>query len=446
AKKIVVLEKRDRPGGVSALAGGLFAAESPVQVRRWVDADRDRLFRKALDWAHWSQVDPRVLRAFIDRSGDTIRWLEDKGLEFDLISFYPDQDPPVQHNPRGHGAKLVQVLAQQCRERGVELLLNTPVIKITRSKQGRATGVLAEKDGGIIEIRSRNVIIATGGFCGNKELFSRYFPSAYASMTLSGLPLTGDGIIMAGEIGAAIEGFATVIKEGPRYDIHTWPLMALERDPTTIWVNKKGERFTDEATGYHVFESVNAMLRQPDQACFTLLDAGIRRHFEEKGLKLSRITPASATKTPSLEKALQAGAAWDRIKIAGSWDDIAQRAGIDPQVLKETVERYNAFCDRGYDADFAKERKYLLPLRTPPYYAIRDLAVLLDTVGGIRINERMEVLDRQDNPIPGLYAAGVTTSGWEPENYCGELNASAFGFAVTSGRIAGENTVRASLR
>jgi fumarate reductase flavoprotein subunit len=67
------------------------------------------------------------------------------------------------------------------------------------------------------------------------------------------------------------------------------------------------------------------------------------------------------------------------------------------------------------------------------------MAVLLDTIGGIRINERMEVLDNQGITIPGLYAAGVTTSGWESETYCSELSASAFGFAINSGRIAGEN-------
>ena len=58
------------------------------------------------------------------------------------------------------------------------------------------------------------------------------------------------------------------------------------------------------------------------------------------------------------------------------------------------------------------------------------------------INERMEVLDNQDNPIPGFYAAGVITSGWESETYCSDLNGSAFGYAINSGRIAGENAAK----
>jgi fumarate reductase flavoprotein subunit len=249
-------------------------------------------------------------------------------------------------------------------------------------------------------------------------------------------------LFLAKEAGAAIEDFATLIKEGPRYDRHRWPLMALERDPFTLWVNKRGERFTDESTGYHVFESVNAIMRQPDKACFTLMDTRIRQYFEQKGLKLSWRTAGGAESggiASELENAFRAGVKEGNVKISKSWDEIAAWIGADPGTLKSTIEQYNSSCHRGYDELFAKERKYLLPLDTAPYYSIKGLAVILDTIGGVRINERMEVLDTQNNPIPGLYAAGVVTSGWESEIYCSELSASAFGFAINSGRIAGEN-------
>lgn len=440
-RDIIVLEKRDRPGGNTALAGGLFACESPVQIRQRIDADRDYLFKKAMAWAHWGGIDPRIVRAFIDKSGDTIRWLEDKGLEFDIIQFYPGQQPPVQHNPRGNGAKLIQVLTRECQDKRIRLWLNSDAKKIQRRRRGDINGVLAVKEGEEIEIKTGRVIIATGGFNGNRELLKKYFPPSFQGMTISGLPLTGDGIAMAAGAGAAIADFATAIKEGPRYDIYTWPLMALERDPVTVWVNKNGERFIDEYNGYHVFESVNAILQQPEQACYTLLDDGIRRYFEEKGLKLGRRVPGGegAGKITGLESALQAGTEKGGVKIAGTWEVIAEWIEANPSVLKNTIAEYNKCCVQGFDEVFGKERKYLLPLQEPPYYAIKGLAVLLDTIGGIRINESMEVLDNQGSAIPGLYAAGVTTSGWESETYCSELSASAFGFAINSGRIAGEN-------
>jgi fumarate reductase flavoprotein subunit len=127
------------------------------------------------------------------------------------------------------------------------------------------------------------------------------------------------------------------------------------------------------------------------------------------------------------------------VKISDSLEDIALWVGADPLVLKSTVDEYNLFCERGYDALFAKDRRYLVPLRTPPFYSIKGLPHLLDTLGGIKINPDMEVLDKKQNPILGLYAAGVATSGWESEIYCSDLSGSAFGYAINSGRIAGEN-------
>ena len=84
-------------------------------------------------------------------------------------------------------------------------------------------------------------------------------------------------------------------------------------------------------------------------------------------------------------------------------------------------------------------QKYLVALRTPPYYAIRCYSSFFGTIGGIKINHHMEVLNHEDNPIPGLYAAGVDTGGWEAENYNAILSGTTFGFAINSGRIAGEN-------
>jgi fumarate reductase flavoprotein subunit len=423
---IIVVEKRSSLGGNSALAGGIFGCDSPVQARENVKADRDDLFKKAVDWAHWSEIDPKVLRAFIDKSGDTIRWLEGKGLEFELISLFPNQDPPVQHNPKGNGARLIQVLFEKCRDLGVTFLLKSSGKKIMRDRSGIVKGVLISGYTGEIEITTSRVIIATGGFGGNPELLKKYFPSHYYDgMPSSGLPLEGDGLFLAADAGAVIEETATMVKEGPRLDLHTWPLMFFERDPYTVWVNKNGKRFIDESFGSRVFESVNAMLRQPDKVSFALFDSTIRKTFEEK--------------MPDLEEALWKEADKGRVKISDSWDDMAAWIGADPEVLKDTIGHYNSFCEQGYDKEFSKNRQYLLTLNSAPFYAIKGMAVLLDTIGGIRVNEVMQVLDDRNEPIPGLYAAGVVTSGWESETYCSELSASAFGFAVNSGRIAGEN-------
>ncbi len=438
---ITVVEKRGTLGGISAMAGGIFACQSPVQARQGIVSDVDDLFKKAMNWAHWANIRPRVLRAFINKSGETIRWLEDKGLEFDLITFYPGQMPPVQHNPRGYGAALIRLLHNECLRNGVRILRDCAARKIIRGDDGAVAGVETFTAGQATVYSCQSVIIATGGFAGNPELMRRYFPELREGLVLSGLPLDGDGIFLAADAGAAIEDVATLIKEGPRYHLYEWPLLALERDPVTLWVNKRGERFIDESTGCHVFESVNSIMGQPDMACFTLLDSSVRRYFEQYGHKVrqpeDKVSPSAIRN--ELKKGFEAGLKKGAIKTADSWEEIAAWIGARDDTLKETVARYNEDCKRGYDATFAKAREYLLPLTEPPFYAIKDMVALLDTIGGIRIDEKMRVLDRNSEPIPGLYAAGSVTSGWESETYCSELSASAFGFAINSGRIAAEN-------
>lgn len=438
---IIIIEKRSTIGGNSAIAGGIFACESPVQARLGIVSNCNVLFKKAMDWAHWSNLNPLVLRAFINKSGETIKWLEDKGIEFNLITFYPGQNPPVQHNPKGFGATLIKLLHSECLKKGVCLLFDSAVKRIIRGDKGVVGGVEVNVEGKIMKFSCKSVIISTGGFAGNKKLMRRYFPNLKDGLILSGLPLTGDGIHLANQAGAAIENMATIVKEGPRFHMHDWPLMALERNPITLWVNKLGERFTDESTGYHIFESVNAIMRQPDMACFTLLDSSIRRYFEEQGRKMRTPTGKDSTSVirEEMEKGFHEGVKNGNIKIADTWEEIASWIGVESRTLIETIKQYNEHCKQGHDSVYAKDREYLLPLKEPPYYAIRDTVALLDTIGGIRIDEKMRVIDKENRVIPGLYAAGVVTSGWESESYCSELSASAFGFAINSGRIAGEN-------
>ncbi len=421
---IVVLEQRGGLGGNTARATGLFACESQVQAREKITADKDKLFKKSMEWSHWSKVNPRIVRAFLNKSGDTIHWLEGKGLEFSIVPFFPNQEPRVWHVARGKGAELTKVLAQKCREMGVRLVLRCCAKKILREAEGKISGVLAFDGDREIKIRTDSVIIASGGFAGNNDLLQKYCPDYYESLPLRGLALNGDGLLMAQEVGAEIDSGIAMLIEGPRVDLNLWPLKGLEREPETLWVNKKGERFTDESTGDHPFASVNAILMQPERVSFTLFDTSIKQKVAEK--------------TGDLDQTLKLEAAKGRVKISDSWDEIAAWVGANPDVLEATIRQYNDFTHRGYDESFAKDRRYLWPLLRPPYYAVKCFPACLDTLGGIRINEHMQVLDSLRNPILGLYAGGVVTGGWQSEHYCGDLSGSAFGYAINSGRIAGE--------
>jgi fumarate reductase flavoprotein subunit len=350
----------------------------------------------------------------------------------------------------------MRVLARECKNRGVDIVLRASPEKLVTGKAGEITGISAEKDGGSFTIETRSVVIATGGFGGNKEMLKKYCPKYHGSMRISGLPNRGEGLMMATGAGAATEGLGIimiggpvsgqagkmVLGEGP--DAVPVQMTFISGEPSVVWVNKKGRRFIDETASFNYYESVNALIQQPECVSFALFDAGVVRSISDNGLSNVpsgfEFGERQRNRLPGgLEKVLKAQADKGVIKISGSWDEIADWIGANRAVMKATIEEYNADCDRGYDAVFAKDRIYLRPLRTPPYYAIKSGATMLNTIGGIKVNENMEVLDKNYNPIPGLFAAGVDVGGWSSDTYCADLPGTAFGFAINSGRIAGEN-------
>jgi fumarate reductase flavoprotein subunit len=221
------------------------------------------------------------------------------------------------------------------------------------------------------------------------------------------------------------------------------PLVAFAWEPYLLWVNRDGRRFIAE-DAVRAFSCGNAVSRQPGNVCFVLFDRSSCELISERGFLQGRPLPDAPVELqrealPGLHEALEAEAEKGTLRIAQSWAEIAEYMGCDKAALETTIAVYNDACCRNHDAVFCKDRENLVPLLSPPYYAIKCTSAFLDTIGGIKINERMQVIDTEDCVIPGLYAAGVITGGWEGDDYCTQLMGSARGFALTSGRIAGKN-------
>ena len=249
----------------------------------------------------------------------------------------------------------------------------------------------------------------------------------------------GDGLVMAMDVGAATEGLGLLHLGGPR-TLGALHLTAVAQEYNTIWVNKRGERFTDETI---TDGRGNTIHRQPDKLSYSIFDEKIKQGIIREGLikGIGAIYVPQRTKLPHLDKLLREEADQGRVKISDSWEKIATWMGANQKALKTTIEEYNAFCAQGYDEHFDKDRRYLSALRTPPYYAVKCHSAFLGTIGGIKINHCMEVLNSEDDPIPGLYSVGADTGGWEWDTYNILLSGSTFGFAINSGRIAGENAI-----
>jgi len=439
--RVVVLEKRRILGGNTITAYVMFGAETPFQKRMKVDVPRDFAFKLAMGYAHW-KTDPRIVRTFIDKSGDTIRWLEEKGIEFETMpNYYPDQVPRAFQIMKGGGGVMAKILAKECKDLGVQFLYQATAKRILTNRKREVTGVLAVTKDRDVKIHAKSVIIATGGYAGSKTLMKKYYPAYSEDLVQFGMPINvGDGLRMAMGVGAATEGLGMIQLIGPRFATSSY-IAAIVVEPNTIWLNKKGERFVDESLSFKWPEAGNALARQPDKICYILFDEKIKQIFVNEGVSRGWIKYPTGTKMTDLDKEIRGQLSKGEIKISDSWEEIAAWMGVAPQVLKAAMDEYNRFCDQRNDPVFAKDPKYLIPVRTPPFYAFKCHQGFHGTIGGIKINQDMEVLDRHGEPIPGLYAAGSDTGGWEGDTYCLDLSGSTFAFAVSSGRIAGENAL-----
>ena len=436
--KVFLLEKRRRAGGNVTLARGFLAAESPVQRRLKIDARKEELFNTTMSYGHW-QIDPMIVKALVDKSGDTVRWLEEMGVTFsDVPHCFFNQFPRIYHIPEGHGRALTKVLTKRCADLGVKHLYNTTATRVIVDRKASVTGVEATTKESRIRIDAKAVIIATGGYSGNKELLRKHYPHYTESMRLYGLPNMGDGLHMAREAGAATDGLGTVLTMGPFFEGSLY-VHAVAVEPNVIWVSSRGERFINEA--YDVSsETANALNRQPGKISYTLFDESIKRGFIEEGLIRGADSHYPvATRMTDLDEYLRKEVRSGNAVISRSWEEIAVWMGADYETLNDTINHYNGSCAEHHDDYCYKDRRFLQPLQTPPFYALRCCQAFHGTIGGIKINHRMEVLDTQDRPIPGLFAMGNDTGGWVSDTYCFVLTGSALAFALNSGRISGEN-------
>jgi fumarate reductase flavoprotein subunit len=431
----------------------MIAVESPTQKRLGIKSSRDQVFKETMEFARWS-VNPKVVRAYVDKSGEIIGWLEGKGLKFEVTALGPGpalghgfsvrqgghagKDPTI--GPGFVGSTVVEAMLKDCEKLGIKVLTKTKANKVLTDAKGRISGVLASAKDKEFKISTKSVIIAAGGFGGNKEWLEKYF-HIHGDICRNSLGhLTGDGLAMAAELGAFDDSNLGIIIFGPCH--HPWAHsvhFAMTR-PDMLWVNKNGERFMDESShGGIAAGEIAAMNRQPGQILYALVDSKTIRDIKEAPPE--RSAPGSEHAFDTLYEDLDKEAAeGKKIWKANTLDELAKLIGMKPEVLKASVERYNSFCDKGYDADFVKDKQFLKPLRTPPYYAILGRRGYDTTHGGINVNERMEALNKQGKVISGLYAAGDNAGDWVSPSYYPPGTSLTWCFC--SGYIAGENAAK----
>lgn len=442
--KAIIFEKSSTSGGTGNMGMGPFGVESRLQRLKQMGPTRDEAFKIFMDYTHW-QVDAQLVRAYIDKATTTIEWLEKMGIEFLEPSAYFPGGWPTWHivKPGGEGcaANMFKIMTERAKKLGVKILLQTPVKKILK-KGERVVGVVAEdeRSGESIQAAAKAVIIASGGFGDNLEMIKKYTGYGWGrdlhSFRVPGL--AGDGIRMAWEIGAASTEMSMEL-------IYIMPgeldpeLAETFRQPHLL-VNLLGERFMNEGIISNSSFTGNAISRQKSRSAFLIFDEKIKHHMETVGFDSYHVV-FPFTRVRNLEALIKA--AFDRgyqdVFVADSIEELAGKTGIDPEGLSRTVEEYNRFCDRGFDPIFNKSHHLLRPIQAPKFYAGRLVPGAFGSLGGIKINYKTEVLNQDWKKIPGLYAAGTDACSIYGDTYVFILPGNTMGFALNSGRIAGEN-------
>lgn len=447
--KVIVFEKQRSVGGTGNFFDGIFAVESEMQRERFITYTKDQAFKGIMEYSHWL-ANPRLVRAIVDESGETINWLQKQGVEFNDATINLPDSPRTYHVVKGQGAAAMKALSIKAREMGVEIILGTSVVEILK-EGSRITGIIAERDGEEIEVDTKAVIIGSGGYLNNKEWVKKYsgLTIGVDLIAIGNVDKMGDGIRMAWALGAAEEGadvleMFSVGPMGPSFAMKNL-LEHVSMQPD-LWVNIHGKRFCDEAVTFFDTTAGNVSYKQLDGITYRLFDNNVVRRLMEYGIeKNGGMENPPGTRLVKLKEELAKTIENMPTEVfeADSVEELAAKISVDPAVLKATVDEYNDFCAKGHDDLFAKDQRYLRMLTGPKFYAIKAHTICLGTHGGIKINERMEVLDKREKVIQGLYAGGYDAGGMFGDSYAiNPASGLSSSFAINSGRIAGRNAAK----
>ena len=415
---VLVLDKNTTTGGTTATSQGMIGGyDSYLQKEQGIALTYEEMYDNLGNNASW-RLDPELMSITIEQSGPTIDWLNERcAVPFQqevLVGYGPLQ---MMHVVEGAGPALMEAVANAATEAGVEILCDAQATEIVMGEDG-PTGVKAVTADGETTYGCKAVVIAAGGYSCNPELAARFTPEVAGTLGIGHPMCTGDGIIMAANIGACTshtDSMMCVLKD---YEIMT------EYTPTSaaanvngftslanmIMVGAAGTRFTNEAALGYMSQDLNRpvfdqMHKDGLGYVWMISDQATVDATEGKTHRGEDLTYVSA-ETP---------------------EDLAAAMGVDPAGRAATIEAYNATVEAGFDAEFG--RVPTTPL-TAPYVALAVTPCSIITYGGIARNAASEVIRADGSSIPGVYCAGETS-----------CNSAFMGFTISNaftwGRIAG---------
>jgi succinate dehydrogenase/fumarate reductase flavoprotein subunit len=409
---VTLLEKGDRPGGSFLLSSGYI----------WSYRDMPTYRREA------PGGDIALQELILNRLGFGLEWLERAGG----ILLSRETGNPLTFGARFDPGQTVAALAERILASGARSLTGT-ALEALAEDAGRITGVRASSSGKKVEYAADAVVLASGGFAANPDLVGRHIIGGIGKMAVRAHPRsTGDGFLAALEKGALAsagldEFYGRNLPASPAtFPPERFVEVSQLYGRHAVAVNARGERYADEGADWSETALTRATAHQPGPYAWYVLDAvGLRARVRERTVRemveVARDTGGNVVEATSLEE------------LADGLGEL----GLPRDALFRTLENYNAAV--ASDTEMSPPRTGpAVPLREPPFVAVKVAPYITHTVGGLVVDVACRVLrEGYRRPIPGLYAAGVEVGGVSAGGYTSGLaSALVFGRAAAESAIA----------
>ena len=414
--KVVLLEKLAAIGGTTATSQGMLGAyESKKTKEMDVHHTFEEMYTNLMNNASY-RLDPQLTTVTIEKSGETMDWLGDRlGMNiYDVIVGYGPLK--MMHLIEGAGPAMKTAMEASLAGTDVNLMLETKATEILMNEDGSVKGVKATKGADTIIIYADSVVVATGGYAYNPELTERLDPEKAGTWGIGFPGSTGDGIIMASNVGAALThtgDMMCVLKDYEIMSEHNGTSATanvssfISRD-NTVLLGANGKRFVDEKDIGYMTQKLNSPV------------------FDQMHKDGLGYVWAISDKASLEAKKVVRGLGMEFI-TADTVEDLAAKMELDVETVVKTLTDYNSYVDAGHDPEFGR---LLLAKLEAPYCAVKVVPCEIITYGGIARNVNAEVIRADGTVIPGLYTAGEASA-----------NSAYMGFTLTNafawGRIAG---------
>ncbi len=420
--KVIAIDKQSTIGGTSAMAGGGIAApESSEQkkygiedtvdayVNLWVEYNHNEYYRED------SGMDEDRIRFVVSQAASLIDWLEENGFEFGQPTSF-DLIEGVDRFHYASNGKPTDLLYAKNQELGVEYWLETKATSLLTDENGNCVGAVVEKDGQTFNIYAKGVVLATGGFGNNQEMMERFTPVDVTQVAYfyGSAGQTGEGILMAEDIGAAVYekgarlGMSYVVGDGTNAELTSlggpWSQAPI--------VDKTGVRFVNEYCHSLNYPSLIYRNAAPYYCIY-----GADREDYAAILANNVGDPA--------------------VTVADTLEELADKLGFDKEAFLDCIAVYNEAKETGVDAAFGARVDFMNFATVGPFYAIQIAPQYTGTIGGVVTDTDAQVLRKDGTVIGGLYAAGEASNGALYDLVY--MSGSSFLNALTMGRIAGTN-------